>query len=255
MEQNLYLTKRIIAVSAFIILMWGCSGSVDTTKMTADEHYQYAMKLYNDEDYLEALNEFQSIILQFPGSAINDDAKYYLGMTYYKRDQYLLAAYEFSKLIKEVAASPYVPDAQFMLADSYYQLSPPYPLDQSYTKKAIEEFQAFIDFFPINEKVAEAEKKIAELNAKLAEKEYNSALIYERMDYYKAAIEYYEYVAETYHDTEYAPKALYNKIKLENSQGMKQKMLADISIFLNRYPDNDNVDELKQLEQSSQSNE
>ncbi|GAG82872.1 unnamed protein product, partial [marine sediment metagenome] len=90
--------------------------------------------------------------------------------------------------------------------------SPPYQLDQSYTVKAIEEFQSFIDFFPIDQKVEEAERKISELNLKLAEKEFNSARIYEKMEYYNASMDYYTKVYETYHDTEFAPKALYRKI-------------------------------------------
>ena len=50
-----------------------------------------------------------------------------------------------------------------MLGESYYRLSPNFTLDQSYTRSAIKEFQAFIDFFPTDEQVLEAEKKINEL--------------------------------------------------------------------------------------------
>lgn len=240
---------NFIGILVFILLlMIGCSATVDTSKFNSDQYFEYAMKLYNDEDYEQALQEFQTVLLQFPGSAVSDDAEFYVGMTYYKRKQYLLGAYEFSKLVRNMPASPFVPQAQFMLAECYYQLSPSYQLDQTYTKKAIEEFQAFVDFFPSNEKVEEAENKIKELTKKLAEKEYNSALIYEKMEYQLAAIDYYGDVADTYHDTKYGPLALYNKIQLEVKRNMKDKALADISIFLARYPDNERSDELKDLE-------
>lgn len=163
-----------------VLIIAGCSSSVDTARLDAQGHFDYAYQLFQDEDFLYAVNEFQAILLQYPGSAVNDDAQYYLGMSYFNREQYLLGAYEFSKLIRDIPASPFVPEAQYMLAESYYQLSPPYPLDQAYTKKAIEEFQAFIDFFPTNAKVEEVEKKIDELNEKLAEKEYNAGYIYEK---------------------------------------------------------------------------
>lgn len=234
----------------FILLIFlvACSGSIDTSKLTPEEYFKYAMELYNKEDYQQAAIEFQNILMQFPGSTVNDDAQYYLGMTYFNEEQYLLAAYEFSKLIQNYATSPFVPDAQFMLAESYYKLSPPYQLDQSYTKKAIEEFQAFIDIFPSNPKVEEAERKIKELNDKLARKEYQSALIYEKMEYDKAAMKYYDYVVETYHDTKYAPLALYNKIKIEVRKGMINEALADINLFLSRYPNDDNANEIRNLE-------
>lgn len=225
-----------------------CSSSVDTSKFTVDEYFTYLMNLYNEEEYETAVQEFQNFLLQYSGSAYNDDAQFYFAMTYFKRGQYLLAAYEFSKLIRNIPASPFVPEAQFMLAESYYQLAPPYQLDQAYTKKAIEEFQVFIDFFPADKKVADAESKIKELTERLAEKEYQSGLIYEKMEYEKAAIKYYAYVADTYHDTKFAPISLYRKIQLEIKKGMNAEAITDINTYLNRYPNDERVNDVKQLE-------
>ena len=227
--------KRFVWLILLVVVIAGCSGSTDTTQLSPEEHYKYAFELFTDEDYQEAIKEFQSILLQYPGSAVNDDAQYYLGFTYFKRSEYLLAAYEFSKLIRDIPASTFVPDAQYMLAESYYQLSPNYQLDQAYSKKAIQEFQAFLDFFPANPKVEEAEQKIQELNEKLAEKELNSGVIYERMDYTKAALKYYKNVAEIYHDTPFAPAALYKKINLHISKDQISEALEDINLYLLKY--------------------
>ena len=233
-----------------LVSLWGCSTRVDTTLFSPEEHFDYAHKLYEDEDYEAAVREFQSIMLQYPGSTVNDDAEYYLAMTYFDRDQYLLAVYEFSKLIRDIPTSKFVPDSQFKLAEAYYELSPPYELDQSYTKKAIEEFQAFIDFFPTDEKVEYAENKISEMNTKLAHKDYNSGVIYEKMEYNTAAMKYFEKVADIYHDTEYAPLALYRKINIEVTRGEKADALSDIALFISRYPDDTNAAELKSLEEN-----
>ena len=136
-----------------------------------------------------------------------------------------------------------------MLAESYYQLSPPYQLDQTYTRKAIQEFQAFIDYFPLNSKVEEAERKINEMNNKLAEKLYSNAVIYEKMDYITAAIKYYGNVQQTYHDTEYGPMALYKKIQLEIEKEKFTDAQKDINQFLSRYPDHESAREVQQLEE------
>ena len=239
--------KYFILVIMFAGIFWGCSSSVDTINFTPDERLAYAMKIYNDEDYEDALNEFQAIVLQYPGNAIVDDAQFYLGQTRFQRGEYLLAAYEFSKLVKNMPASEFVPKAQYMLAECYYQLSPSYSLDQKYTKKAIEEFQAFIDFFPSNEKVPDAEKKITELNNKLAYKDIVIARIYVKLEYYSAALSYYDEVVETYHDTKYAPTALYEKIKLLIKQDKNSEALSEISKFIQRYPDDSNKDEILEL--------
>jgi outer membrane protein assembly factor BamD len=179
-----------------------------------------------------------------------DDAQYYLGMTRFHREEFILAAYEFSKLVKNMPASEFIQQGQFMLAECYYQLSPHFSLDQKYTQKAIEEFQAFIDFFPSNEKVGEAEKKINFLNEKLAQKAFESARIYEKLDYYNAALNYYDNVLEVYHDTPYAPLAMYNKIKLLVDRDRNKEALSEISKFIQRYPDNTRVLEVKELKSS-----
>ncbi len=242
--------KKFLAVILISLITYGCVSTVDTTNMTAEQHLEYAMSLFNDEDYERAINEFQAILLQFPGSQVTDDAQFYLGMSYYKSGQYLLGAYEFSKLIKDIPASEFVPESQYMLAESYYQLSPPYQLDQAYTKKAIEEFQAFIDFFPTNQKVAEAEKKIEELNTKLAEKEYMDAVIYEKMEYYRAAVKYYTNVIEKFHDTKFAPMAMYRKINVLLQLDKKEEAVKTAKQFLSKYPNHPNAKEVQKLEES-----
>lgn len=244
-----YMKKLLIPV-VFSLIMWGCSSTVNTTNMTADEHLNYAMKLFNDRDYQESINEFQSILLQFPGSAFVDQAQYYLAESHYKRGEYILAAYEYSRLIKDIPASKLVPQAQFMLAQSYFDLSPNYQLDQRYTKKAIEEFQAFIDFFPTDARVQEAEGKIRDLNNKLAEKEFNTARIYEKLEYYDAAVYYYNIITDTYHDSKYAAPAQYNKIKVLVQLKENGNALKEIYSFLQKYPSDGNVAEVKKLQES-----
>jgi outer membrane protein assembly factor BamD len=236
-----------------LITIWACSSSVNTVDFGPEERLQYAISLFGDEDYVEAATEFEALLLQYPGSVIVDDAQYYLGLCRFERGEYIIAAYEFSKLIKNMPASDFVSKAQFMLAETYYELSPNYNLDQKYTKKAIEEYQAFIDFFPLNEKVAEAEQKIEELNDKLARKDYDTAVIYEKMDYYTAAIKYFDSVVETYHDTKYAPQAMYRKIQVLMDREREDEALTEMRKFLKQYPDDDNFDTIEELKNSLES--
>jgi outer membrane protein assembly factor BamD len=244
------MRKYLIIPGFFLLLIWGCSSTREVGEMTADERLQYALNLYNDEDYEEAVTEFEALLLQYPGSSIVDDAQYYLGMCKYQREEFILAAYEFSKLIKNMPASEFVVNAQFMLGDSYYQLSPNYTLDQKYTVKAIEELQAFIDFFPLDGKVGEAEQKISELNDKLAHKEYTIAYIYQRMEYYTASIKYYDAVVEIYHDTQYAPMAMYSKIILLMDREREDEALNEMKKFVRMYPDDQNFQEINDLKNS-----
>jgi outer membrane protein assembly factor BamD len=239
--------KNILIIILFSLIIWGCGSSVNTVNMTPEDRLAYAVKLYNDEDYEQAVNEFSSIVMQYPGNSIVDSAQFYTGMTRYKRKEYILGAYEFSKLIKNMPASKLIAESQYMLADCYYQLSPNFTLDQKYTKSAIKEFQAYIDFFPTGDKVPDAEVKIKELNEKLAHKEYNSAYIYSKLEYYRAALKYYDNVVEIYHDTKYALLAMYDKTQLLISRDRKSDALIEVNKFLQRYPTDPHFKEMLDL--------
>ena len=244
------MSKYFLISSAILLLIWGCGSSSDFSDLTADERLTNAIKLYEDEDFEDAATEFEALLLQYPGNSIVDDAQYYLGMCKFQREEFILSAFEFSKLIKNMPASEFVADAQFMLAESYYELSPDFTLDQNYTKKAIEEYQAFVDFFPLNQRVAEAERKISELNDKLGRKEYSIAVIYEKMEYYTASLKYYDAVVEIYHDTQYAPMALYRKIKLLMDREREDEALKEMRKFVRMYPEDKDFKEVDDLKNS-----
>ena len=242
--QKLLLALLFVSITMFLT---GCTAVKDVASMTATERYDYAKSLYDNEDYYDAVKEFESLLLQYPASEIADDAQYYLGMTRYNRGEYLIAAFEFSKLIRNMTGSDYVKEAQYMISDSYYKLSPHYALDQQYTLKAIEEFQAFIDFSPTDPKVAEAEAKIKELNKKIAYKDFASAEIYEKMGYTLAALDYYKNVIDRYHDTEYAPESHYRRVQILLDKNRLSEALKDVNSYLSRYPEAPRVSEMQQL--------
>ncbi|MDR3668100.1 MAG: outer membrane protein assembly factor BamD [Ignavibacteriaceae bacterium] len=242
--------KNIFILILFSLVIWGCGSTVDTTNMPPENRLAYAIKLYNDEDYEQSVNEFSSIVLQYPGNSIVDTAQYYTGLSRYKRREYILGAYEFSKLIKNMPASKLIAESQYMLADCYYRLSPNFTLDQKYTRSAIKEFQSYIDFFPTGDKVSEAETKIKELNEKLAHKEYNSAYIYSKLEYYRAALQYYDNVVEIYHDSKYAPLAMYDKTQLLISMDKKSDALIEANKFLLRYPTDNHFKDMQDLKNS-----
>jgi len=244
------MKKYFSISSAILLLIWGCSSTRDLSDLNPEERLAGAIRLFEDEDFEDAATASEAFLLQYPGSSIVDDAQYYLGKCKFEREEYILSAFEFSKLIKNMPASEFISNAQFMLAESYYELSPDYTLDQKYSRKAIEEYQAFIDFFPLNQNVAEAERKMSELNDKLARKEYSIAVIYEKMDYYTASLKYYDAVVEIYHDTQYAPLALYSKIKLLMDREREDEALKEMRKFITMYPEDQNFNEIESLKNS-----
>ena len=54
-------------------------------------------------------------------------------------------------------------EAEYMAAYSNFRLSPNYKLDQTYTEKAIEGFEQFINLYPTTERAVNANKLIDEM--------------------------------------------------------------------------------------------
>jgi outer membrane protein assembly factor BamD len=214
----------------------GC-GSGDTTKvMTVEERFAHAKALFDDHDYLAAINDLTVITLQYQGSAIAPDAQFYLGECRYFREEYLLAAFEYSVVKLNYPANPRVADAMYKTAMSYYNLSPKPALDQQYTRKAIDEFQSFVEYYPANANAADAEAKIRDLTNRLAKKQYDTARLYATMQYYRSALFYYDDVIEKYHDTEYAPLAFISKVELLISRNRYRDAAAEAARFYEKYP-------------------
>lgn len=232
--------KNIRSGVALIIvltaILGGCSSKEATTTISPEQRFESARALFDNGDYLEAINEFNIITVQYQGSAVAGEAQYYLAECRYKREEFLLASYEYQTLRRNMPASPRVPDAMYKLGMCFYNLSPKSRLDQQYTKRAIEELQAFVEYYPKNEHAADAAEKIQELNNRLAKKEFDTAQLYATMDYYKSAIVYYDNVIEKYHDTDYAPLAYLSKTELLISRKKFSEAKAVIMTFIDKYP-------------------
>jgi outer membrane protein assembly factor BamD len=243
-----YLCKAMGIFSLILLVMTGCGRREVTLDLTAEERFQRGMRLYDEGNYVRAIDELRIITRQFSGSDFADDAQFYMGMSYFNRGEYILATNEFEILINTMSASPLVPEAQYKLALSYYNLSPRYDLDQEFTHKAIDELQAFVDFFPIHERVTEAEEKIRELNEKLARKEYENARLYMRMRYYRAATRIFQTVIDRYHDTPYAELAHIGKAEALIERNLFDEANETIQRFLHQFPNSNQRSRARTLE-------
>ena len=223
----------LVTAAAFIS---GCGSGEQAATLTVDERFARAKALFDKEDYLDAINEFTIITLQYQGSQHAADAQFYLGDCRYKRGEYLLAAFEYGVLKRSYPASPRVPEAQYKLAMSYYQLSPRPALDQQYTRKAIDEFQSFVEYYPSNQLAADAEARIKELDGKLARKLYDAARQYVVLERYNAALRYFDDVIDQYHDTDWAPLAFLDKVDVLITRKKFAEAQTNLSRFLTRYP-------------------
>jgi outer membrane protein assembly factor BamD len=220
-----------------LIAMFGCSSQELVKQRTAEECFQKGKELFLEGNYLEAIEEFKIVGLQYSGSEYADDAQYYLSECYYEREEFLLAAFEYDMLKKRMASSSYVPMAQYQLAQSYYRLSPRSALDQRYTNKAIDEFQTFLEYYPLHDSARSASEKIKRLNGRLAQKEFDIAELYMTLEEYLSAQHYFEKILERFHDTEFAEQAQLGIAQSFVSRRKFEKAKEALSVFFLKYPE------------------
>lgn len=190
--------------------LYGCSSSGGNDIKTEDPEkaFNIAKRKYDKKDYVDAIDDFSFIKIKFPGTSISDKTQFYLADSYFHRNEFILAAYEYESMLKNYTLSPLIPETRYKLGLCYYHLSPKYSLDQEFTYYAIEELQLYVELYPEDKFVADAEKKLKELKDKLAYKSFKTGELYMKLNDYKAAALYFNSVYENYIDSEWADDAM-----------------------------------------------
>lgn len=192
-----------------LVLISGCSSSkTDINTDDPEKAFEIAKRKFDRKDYVDAIEDFSFIKIRFKGTSVSDKTHYYLAESYFYQKEYILAEYEFRSFLKEQSASPLVPSAKYMHANTFYELSPKFSLDQEYTKEAIDEYLSYIEMYPQDKNVPDAEKRVKELKNKLAYKNFRTAELYMKTDNYKAASLYFQSVYENYIDSDWADDAM-----------------------------------------------
>ncbi|MCF7810663.1 outer membrane protein assembly factor BamD [bacterium] len=246
MTKNKFMFPFFVMVFSLTFLLNSCSKHPPLETMDDKTAFQYLKNKYDAEKFVDASEGLDFFTLNFSGSAYVDSAQYLLGMCHYHLKEYLLAADSFEELYRRFPRSKLVPDAMFKVGESYYQLSPKYQLDQSYTEKAIDNLQGFIDYYPeYTERVLETQKLIDICRDKLAHKDYASGVIYQKMKDYSSAVIYFRLVIEMYYDTEWAPLSVYQLGVSYALDKQHEEAESAFRIFIAKYPEHTWIPKVK----------
>jgi outer membrane protein assembly factor BamD len=188
-----------------------CSSYQKLLKSSDNEvKYTKALAYYEKGDYLKAQQLFDQIQAFYKGTDKAEKIAYYNANCYYKQHDYILGGYYFRAFSTNFSTSVFAEEALYLSAYCSYLDSPRSSLDQTSTNEAISSLQMFINQYPKSEKVAECNKLIDELRAKLEKKEIDIAMLYYRMSDYKAAVVSLTNVLKDFPDTKSKELILYS---------------------------------------------
>ena len=242
---------RILPALVALLAAWllvSCAGKEPRPIEPVETAMGKAMRQYTRERYFDAAERFTKMGIDYAGSALMDSITYMQAESQFQLKEYLLAAELFEEVISRYPRSTLVDQCRYRIAESYYELSPVYGLDQSYTWRAIDEYQALLDDYPDSEWTTEASERINECRRKLAWKEFKSAELYYRMTQYEAALDYIDDAVETWYDQpEIIERALFLKGLCQARMHRDVDARATLKEYLEKYPDSERSPEAKEL--------
>jgi len=196
-----------------LLLLSGCSafGSHPTTVAPAAKLYDDGERLFLQERYPQAREQFQWLVERHPESDLAPVARYLVGETYFRSKDFEKAAPEFETFVTLYPSNQIADLGQYRLARSYFDQMPTVERDQKITAQALTEFQKLIRLYPESRYAPDAIVKIEACRLRLAQKELWIAAFYMRQGKYEAALPRFDAVITTYGRTQAAPEALYQK--------------------------------------------
>ncbi len=250
---------KYISYILFAVFLCSC-GEYQRVQKSDDYNYkfEYAKRAYNEKKYVQAATILNDCVTVFKGSDKAEESLYLLGMSHYENKDYMSAGAWFKNYYSRYPKGKYVEQARFFCGYGYFLDSPEPQLDQSETLKAIEELQAFLDYFPRSEKVSIAQNAIFELQDKLTLKQLQNAQLYYNLgnymgNNYESAIIVARNAVKDYPYSKYKEdlemlilKARYqeaaNSIE-EKKADRYREVIDEYYSFINNYPDTPNREE------------
>lgn len=175
--------------------------------------YKYAEDYYNKADFQRALPLLEDIYKFYIGTANAEKISYMLSYCYYKMGEYQLGAYQFKNFADGYPLSTYAEEANYYYAYCLFLDSPQKDLDQTSSIGAITAFQLFMEKYPNSKRIEDCNKNIDILSQKLEEKAVDNAVLYYKIENYKAAVWALRNVIQQYPATKNREKLEYLIIK------------------------------------------
>lgn len=243
------------------MVLAGCAGSGRARYETPEEAYTKGKAYFDEGRYDRAIEYLQGAFDFGRAHEYAADSQLMLARAYRENGDLLLAGNEYQRFIQIYRSDERVPQATFEYAMTFIERSPGYELDQTDTRRAVDELQLYIDRYPDSENAAIADAEIKKLREKLAHKDFASAELYERRGLYEAAAITFESVFDEYPDTDWADDALlgairnyieFSRASVVGRQAERYQLAVDIySRMTQIFPDSPLLDEAERLVNAS----
>ena len=237
-------------IIVLLLFFVGCS---DLQKALKSEDIKLkndlALELYDQGKYQKAAQLFSQRKEIYRGKPQAERIVFFYAKSILNTRNYILAAYEFETFVKAYPKSQKAAEAYFLMAFAHYKTSPNFSLDQTDTEEAIDKVQEFINRYPNDERMPEANLMAKELREKIEKKGFETAKQYNTIRDYKAALVALDNFIADNPGTSFREAALFvqfsaaSTLAINSVQYKKEKRLKDAKTkfdnFKRLYPNSD----------------
>jgi len=208
-------------------------------KDTSKEQFDFALSLFQSEDYKKARKEFEKIIKFYPASVYAPDSQYYVGRCFeelnspyhaFRAYQKVIDSYPYSEKIEDIIERQYMIGVYYFDYEKNKHWGPTFamPLD-----KAIEIFKKVVDNSPYGAYGDVAQYKLGET--------------YRKMHNYLEASMAFQKLLDNYPHSQFREDATYQvayctseaSLRPDYDQQMTEDAIEDFEDFIDRRPDSE----------------
>ena len=227
----------LIPAALLLGFISGCAGHRPPPPSDDTLYMDWARAAYQDHDYNDLVLSLREYLPRHAGTRYTEEATLLLGKALYEQDLYVEAEEQFQGLLHDFPGGEFAPQATYHLGLAYLAQSRQPQLDQKETYDALAQFQSFVSRYPDDALVQSAEKHILAIRTKLAQKEYLAGKLYLKRGMHRAARFYFkDKVLMEYGDTKVAPLANLGLAESYNRTHEWQKLADTCKMLIDRYP-------------------
>lgn len=242
--------RSVPAALAAVILV-GCGGGDPYQGMDAAALFRIAENEYAEEDYENAIEVLERLIINFTDFARIADARMLLADSYFQEGEYLTSRSEYQRFRDRHVGNPRAPEAALGECRSLAELAPIPQRDQTHTRDAVTVCgNVSVDYAGTPQATQAREIRDA-LRHTLAQKEFLNAQHYFRRKQYDPAIVYYRFVVDLYPETEFAPQALLGLVRANTEIGYDDLAEEARARLLRDFPNSESAATVRSEENGS----
>ena len=230
--------RRFPLFAVTVLAVAACGGSGGRYQgMDAEALFRLATEEYSENDFRNAAEALDRLLLAYADWERLPDARMLLADAHYGAGDYLTARAEYVRFLDRYGGHAEAVTAALGVCRSLSALSPDMPRDQVFTRDAITVCRNVLLDYQGTPQALEAARTANRMRLKLAEKEYLTADFYFRRKLYDSAIKYYEFVANLYAETDFAPKSLAGIYYANLAIGYEDEAEVAKQRLLDQYPE------------------